>query len=63
MNNVIEPTQSNLSTSILNKRNEMITLGMRFGFTDKRTIKCSQQLDELLNLCANQKQFCATHQL
>ncbi|WP_079529178.1 MULTISPECIES: aspartyl-phosphate phosphatase Spo0E family protein [Halobacillus] len=32
------------------KRVEMIELGMEKGLTNKEVIKCSQQLDELLNV-------------
>jgi hypothetical protein len=39
-----------LPECIVNKRNELIDLGMNYGFLDKKTIKCSQDLDELINL-------------
>jgi len=34
---------------IQKKREEMIDLGKCYGLTDKKTVACSQQLDELLN--------------
>jgi len=34
---------------IQKKREEMINLGKCYGLTDKKTVACSQQLDELLN--------------
>ncbi|MGV3464532.1 MAG: aspartyl-phosphate phosphatase Spo0E family protein [Heyndrickxia sp.] len=34
---------------IQQKREEMIDLGKSYGLTDKKTVACSQQLDELLN--------------
>jgi len=45
-----EQTRENLKAAISIKRREMIELGMKYGLTDKRTIRCSQQLDSLLNL-------------
>lgn len=38
---------------IENKRREMIYLASIVGLTSKKTIKCSQELDELLNLVQN----------
>jgi stage 0 sporulation regulatory protein len=31
------------------KRQQMIELALVYGFTAKETVKCSQELDELLN--------------
>ncbi|WP_173916721.1 aspartyl-phosphate phosphatase Spo0E family protein [Halobacillus sp. Marseille-Q1614] len=53
MNKIIKPTPYKQTTAIRNKRKEMIELGLKYGFTDKRTVRCSQQLDELLNRQAN----------
>ncbi|MFB4169394.1 aspartyl-phosphate phosphatase Spo0E family protein [Virgibacillus sp. JSM 102003] len=46
---VIEPTRTDLSKEISMKKEEMIELGMKYGLANKRTIECSQQLDDLLN--------------
>jgi stage 0 sporulation regulatory protein len=32
------------------KRQQMIELALVYGFTAKETVKCSQELDELLNI-------------
>nr|WP_256558291.1 aspartyl-phosphate phosphatase Spo0E family protein [Halobacillus sp. A1] len=42
-----------MSKAILIKKREMIELGTRYGLTDVRTVRCSQQLDDLLNRQAN----------
>ncbi|MBU8690521.1 aspartyl-phosphate phosphatase Spo0E family protein [Priestia megaterium] len=34
---------------MVKKRKELINLGSNYGFLDKRTIKCSQDLDKLIN--------------
>jgi stage 0 sporulation regulatory protein len=39
-----------LSECILNKRKELVDLGMNYGFLNKKTIQCSQDLDKLINL-------------
>lgn len=39
-----------LQEFIENKRKELIELGMTYGFADKITIKCSQDLDMLINM-------------
>ncbi|MGG3641442.1 aspartyl-phosphate phosphatase Spo0E family protein [Bacillus gobiensis] len=39
-----------LVLDIEQKRNEMINVGMIKGFTDKQTIKLSEELDQLINL-------------
>lgn len=49
MKQIIEPVHSKLPTKILVKKKEMIEFGERYGLTDERTIKSSQQLDHLLN--------------
>lgn len=49
MKQLIELVHSELPTEILLKKKEMIELGEIYGLTDTRTIKCSQQLDHLLN--------------
>ncbi|WP_368298837.1 aspartyl-phosphate phosphatase Spo0E family protein [Cytobacillus firmus] len=38
----------NLSTTIEQKRDEMIRVGMSKGLCDEETIKISQELDELI---------------
>ncbi|MEC5425029.1 aspartyl-phosphate phosphatase Spo0E family protein [Virgibacillus sp. C22-A2] len=45
----MEVNQSELAAAILIKKREMVELGMTYGLLDERTIKCSQQLDDLLN--------------
>ncbi|HWO97693.1 MAG TPA: aspartyl-phosphate phosphatase Spo0E family protein [Bacillus sp. (in: firmicutes)] len=35
---------------IVKKRKELIDLGRNYGLLDEKTIKCSQDLDELINL-------------
>ncbi|WP_101843533.1 aspartyl-phosphate phosphatase Spo0E family protein [Halobacillus sp. Marseille-P3879] len=42
-----------LAEDIQVKKKEMIELGNRYGLTDRRTVRCSQQLDHLLNRLAN----------
>ncbi len=32
------------------KRLEMLIFAQKYGFTSERTIKCSQELDKLLNI-------------
>lgn len=39
-----------LSECILNKRKELVDLGMNYGLLNKKTIQCSQDLDKLINL-------------
>ncbi|MGG3662957.1 aspartyl-phosphate phosphatase Spo0E family protein [Bacillus gobiensis] len=39
-----------LVLDIEQKRNELINVGMVKGFTDKQTIKLSEELDQLINL-------------
>lgn len=39
-----------LKESISKKRQEMIDLAIKRGFTDEETVQCSQELDYLLNL-------------
>ncbi|OZU87598.1 Spo0E family sporulation regulatory protein-aspartic acid phosphatase [Virgibacillus indicus] len=40
----------NLKHHISTKRQEMIDLAFKKGFTDRETVECSQELDDLLNL-------------
>ncbi|WP_077296430.1 aspartyl-phosphate phosphatase Spo0E family protein [Virgibacillus pantothenticus] len=47
---VIKPDPTRLAARISKKKQEMIALGLKYGLTDRRTVKCSQQLDTLLNL-------------
>ncbi len=35
--------------NINKKRKEMMRLAKTYGFTDEHTLKCSQELDELIN--------------
>ncbi|MFC7060361.1 Spo0E family sporulation regulatory protein-aspartic acid phosphatase [Halobacillus seohaensis] len=58
MSKIIEPSQYNLSTAIIVKKQEMIKLGNKYGLTDIRTVKCSQQLDKLLNRYESKKELC-----
>ncbi|GAB3051330.1 aspartyl-phosphate phosphatase Spo0E family protein [Virgibacillus ainsalahensis] len=53
MKQVIEPTESDLPVAIVVKKQEMIQLGLKYGLAGYETIKCSQQLDDLLNKFAN----------
>ncbi|MBP1949658.1 aspartyl-phosphate phosphatase Spo0E family protein [Virgibacillus litoralis] len=53
---LVEPTRNSLPKEILLKKKEMIELGMKYGLANKRTIECSQQLDDLLNEHFNIKQ-------
>ena len=39
-----------LRKCIVKKRKELINLGNNYGLLDKKTIKCSQDLDKLINL-------------
>jgi len=39
-----------LSKCILNKRKELVDLGMNYGLLNRKTIQCSQDLDKLINL-------------
>ncbi|MBU8590390.1 aspartyl-phosphate phosphatase Spo0E family protein [Priestia megaterium] len=39
-----------LSECIINKRRELVDLGMNYGLLNKKTIQCSQDLDQLINL-------------
>ncbi|WP_188456753.1 aspartyl-phosphate phosphatase Spo0E family protein [Virgibacillus oceani] len=48
---------STLSLEIELKRNEMIQNGLTNGFTDKKTIKLSQELNELLNLSIQDREI------
>lgn len=55
MPQLMESTRYDLPTAILHKKEEMIKIGMNFGLSDKRTLKCSQQLDDLLNQYTSQE--------
>ncbi|WP_078428778.1 Spo0E family sporulation regulatory protein-aspartic acid phosphatase [Alkalihalobacterium alkalinitrilicum] len=48
---------SNLLKQIELKRNEMINIGMKYGLSSIKTIKSSQELDDLLNLLYQSKQI------
>ncbi|MDO6851792.1 aspartyl-phosphate phosphatase Spo0E family protein [Priestia megaterium] len=39
-----------LQKCIIKKRKELISLGSNYGLLDEKTIKCSQDLDKLINL-------------
>jgi hypothetical protein len=39
-----------LSECIIKKRRELVDLGMNYGLLNKKTIQCSQDLDQLINL-------------
>ncbi|MGP4108510.1 Spo0E family sporulation regulatory protein-aspartic acid phosphatase [Virgibacillus sp. L01] len=45
-----EAVRYNLIEAISMKKNEMVNLGMKYGLAHYKTIKCSQQLDKLLNI-------------
>lgn len=46
---VVDQT-GDLPQCIVEKRKELIDLGRNYGLLDEKTIKCSQDLDELINL-------------
>ncbi|GAA0417396.1 MAG: aspartyl-phosphate phosphatase Spo0E family protein [Bacillota bacterium] len=54
---IIESKSTNLSKRIDSKKREMIELGLKYGLTDSRTIRCSQQLDSLLNMQTSMKKL------
>lgn len=58
MSQLIEPTRHDLLMAILYKKEEMIEMGMDYGLSDNRTLKCSQQLDDLLNQYTFEEQQC-----
>jgi asparagine synthetase B (glutamine-hydrolysing) len=43
------PSDYHVPDNIAIKKKEMIELGKKYGLKDERTIKCSQQLDQLMN--------------
>ncbi|WP_164215635.1 aspartyl-phosphate phosphatase Spo0E family protein [Virgibacillus sp. YIM 98842] len=43
------PSDFHVPDNIVIKKKEMIELGKKYGLKDERTIKCSQQLDQLMN--------------
>lgn len=45
--------QNHLKQSIERKRQEMISLAYLRGFIDEKTVRCSQELDDLLNQYSN----------
>ncbi|MFC3883501.1 aspartyl-phosphate phosphatase Spo0E family protein [Bacillus songklensis] len=46
---------------IVNKRKELMDLGINYGFLDEKTIKCSQDLDKLINLYMRGPNACSLH--
>ncbi|HLR60943.1 MAG TPA: aspartyl-phosphate phosphatase Spo0E family protein [Lentibacillus sp.] len=52
-----KPQQSGLEMAILAKQKEMIEAGLTYGLTDQKTIRCSQQLDKLLNMYKSNRDF------
>jgi hypothetical protein len=48
---------SNLLNRIIHKQQELLELGSLYELTDKRVIKCSQELDVLINLIQLEKEF------
>jgi stage 0 sporulation regulatory protein len=44
-----EKNKQDLEEQIKEKRNEMIAIAEKYGFTDEETLKSSQELDMLLN--------------
>ena len=43
------PSNFHVPDQIKIKKKEMIELGEKYGLKDERTVKCSQQLDQLMN--------------
>ncbi|MED4292421.1 aspartyl-phosphate phosphatase Spo0E family protein [Priestia megaterium] len=41
--------QKHIENCIESKRQEMVNLAITYGLLDHKTIKCSQDLDELIN--------------
>ncbi|SDQ78633.1 Spo0E like sporulation regulatory protein [Virgibacillus subterraneus] len=58
---VEEVLRYNLIEAISMKKDEMIQLGMKYGLAHYKTIKCSQQLDKLLNIHRNGTQYFLNH--
>ncbi|MFC0189669.1 aspartyl-phosphate phosphatase Spo0E family protein [Fictibacillus aquaticus] len=52
----LEATKSTLQKDIGLKKDELLKLAALRGFTNKDTVKCSQELDQLLNVY--QKRYC-----
>lgn len=46
-----------LELLIEEKREEMIVLAMKLGFTAKETVECSQELDELIHIKLTSYQY------
>ncbi|MFC3041604.1 Spo0E family sporulation regulatory protein-aspartic acid phosphatase [Virgibacillus xinjiangensis] len=57
MEQVIEPVDMDLSALIKRKKQEMIQFGLMLGLTDPMTVRCSQQLDNLLNQLQQGKRY------
>ena len=38
-----------LNGQIERKRNQLLDFAAKYGFTSKKTVQCSQELDDLLN--------------
>lgn len=47
--NIQSEKLNTLNTLIEKKRKQMINNGLQYGFTNKRTIMISQELDKLIN--------------
>lgn len=58
---VKEVIRYNLIAAISMKKNEMVKLGMKYGLAHYKTIKCSQQLDKLLNIHHYGKKYFVNH--
>ncbi|GAB4073853.1 hypothetical protein GCM10028778_13560 [Barrientosiimonas marina] len=43
-------SREDLLTAIADKRQKLVDTGMTYGLNDERTLRCSRQLDNLLNL-------------
>jgi hypothetical protein len=54
---VNQEKKESLFLSIVRKRNKMISLANSNGLLNKETIKCSQELDSLLNQFQSMKQI------
>ncbi|WP_078553376.1 aspartyl-phosphate phosphatase Spo0E family protein [Bacillus alkalicellulosilyticus] len=47
-----------LLLAIETKRNQMIDLAEKYGYTSEITVQCSQELDKLLNLAQKSYAVC-----
>ncbi|MFC7370191.1 aspartyl-phosphate phosphatase Spo0E family protein [Fictibacillus iocasae] len=52
----LDVTKADLQKDIGMKKSELLKLAALSGFTSNETVRCSQELDQLLNLY--QKKFC-----